>query len=129
MFCEYFTGRPYLQNTHEILQAGITLHLPIMCSTCGYFAGKLLVKHLQNPLFHPFKLESSHSLILIPYNVKPTYIQGNMIEEIIIKFGKELKPTQNSCKLQLYKVGYEFMVACSKGDKVIKVFFAIGVRT
>ena len=26
-----------------------------------------------------------------------------MIEEITIKFGTELKPTQNSCKLQLYK--------------------------
>ena len=25
-----------------------------------------------------------------------------MIEEITIKFGMELKPTQNSCKLQLY---------------------------
>ena len=25
-----------------------------------------------------------------------------MIEEIAIKFGTELKPTQNSCKLQLY---------------------------
>ena len=25
-----------------------------------------------------------------------------MIEEITIKFGTELKPTQNSCKLQLY---------------------------
>ena len=26
-----------------------------------------------------------------------------MIEEITIKFGTKLKPTQNSCKLQLYK--------------------------
>ena len=26
-----------------------------------------------------------------------------MIEEITIKFGMELKPTQNSCKSQLYK--------------------------
>ena len=25
-----------------------------------------------------------------------------MIEEITIKFGTELKPTQNSCKLQIY---------------------------
>ena len=29
-----------------------------------------------------------------------------MIEEITIKFGTELKPTQNSCKLQLYHVIY-----------------------
>ena len=27
-----------------------------------------------------------------------------MIEEITIKFGTELKPTQNSCKLQLYRM-------------------------
>ena len=26
-----------------------------------------------------------------------------MIEEVTIKFGMELKPTLNSCKLQLYK--------------------------
>ena len=27
-----------------------------------------------------------------------------MIEEITIKFGTKLKPTQNSCKLQLYNL-------------------------
>ena len=41
---------------------GMTLHLPVMCSTCGSFAGKLLVRHLRKPLVYPLKLESSHSV-------------------------------------------------------------------
>ena len=68
MFHEYFAGRPYPRDTCEILQAGMTLHLPIMCFTRGYFAGEFLARHSRNLLVHPFKLESSHSLTLIPYN-------------------------------------------------------------
>jgi len=68
MFHEYFAGRSFLRDTHEILQVGMTLHLPVMCSTHGSFVGKLLVRHMQTPLVHSFKLESSHSLTLIPYN-------------------------------------------------------------
>ena len=55
-------------DARENLQAGMTLHLPVMCSKHGSFVGKLLARHLQNPLVHPFKLESSHSLTFIPYN-------------------------------------------------------------
>ena len=82
----------------------MTLHLPVMYSTRDSFAGKLLARHSQNPLVHHFKLKSSHSFTLIPYNLKPTYIQGNMIEEITIKFEMELKSIQNSCKSQLYNL-------------------------
>ena len=64
---------------------------------------KLLARHTQNPLVHPFKLDSSHSFTLIPYNLKPHTYREKMIEKITIKFGMELKPTQNSCKSQLYK--------------------------
>ena len=80
----------------------MTLHLPVMCFTRGSFGSKLLARPLRKPLVHPLKLESSHYLMLIPYNLKPTYIQGKMIEEIKIKFGTELKPTQNSFQSQLY---------------------------
>ena len=69
----------------------MTLHLPIMCSTHGSFTDKSLARHSGNPLIYPFKLKSSHPLTLIPYNKKFTYIQGNMIEEITIKFNTELK--------------------------------------
>ena len=80
----------------------MTLHLPVMCPTCGSLVGKLLTRHLQKSLVYPLKLESSHSLTLIPYNGKPAYIQGKMIKEITIKFNTEIKPTQNSCKSQFY---------------------------
>ena len=69
----------------------MTLHLPVMYSTRDSFASKSLARHSRNPLIYPFKLESSHPLTLIPYNKKLTYIQENMIEEITIKFGTELK--------------------------------------
>ena len=65
---EYFAGWPFPRDTGENPQAGMTIHLLVMCSTRGSFVGKLLVRHLRNPLVHHFKLESSHSLTLIPYN-------------------------------------------------------------
>ena len=67
-FCqiESFACWPFPRDTHENLQPAMTLHLPFMCSTCGFFVGKLLTRHLQNTLVHPLKLKSSHSLILIP---------------------------------------------------------------
>ena len=68
MFREYFAGWPFPRDTRENLQASMTLHLPVMYSTRGSFAGKLLARHLQNSLIHSFKLESSHSLTRIPYN-------------------------------------------------------------
>ena len=33
-----------------------------------------------------------------------------MIEEITIKFDTKLKPTQNSCKLQLYRTQEKFLL-------------------
>ena len=114
-FYEYLAGWPFSRDTHENLQPGMTLHLPVMCSTCGFFAGKLLARHSRNSLIHPLKLEFSHSLTSILYNWKPTYIQGYMIEEITIKFGLELKPTQNSCKLQLYNL--PLWLFCDKTPK------------
>ena len=38
MFRKYFMGRPYPRDTHEILQADMTLQLP----PCALFAGALL---------------------------------------------------------------------------------------
>ena len=66
MFREYFAGWPFPRDTHENLQAGMTLHLPIICSTRGSFAGKLLTgkllaRHSRNPLVHPLNL-SLHTL-------------------------------------------------------------------
>ena len=44
----------------------------------------------------------SHSSLTIK---NPHTCREYMIEEITIKFGTKLKPTQNSCKLQLYSKG------------------------
>ena len=46
---------------------------------------------------------SLHTLSHSSLTIKPTYIQGKIIEEITIKFGTELKLTQNSYKLQFYR--------------------------
>ena len=68
MFREYLAKWPLPRDICENLQAGITLHLSVKCFTRGSFTGKLLARHSRNPLVHRFKLKSSHSLTLIPYN-------------------------------------------------------------
>ena len=35
----------------------MTLHLPVMCSTCGSFTSNFLMRHSRKPLVHPLKLE------------------------------------------------------------------------
>ena len=103
-FHKYFTRWHFLRDTHKNLQASMTLHLPVMCSTRGSFASKFLVRHSRNPLVHLLKFNSSpishtHSLQLNSH----TY-REKMIEEITIKFGTKLKPTQYSWKSQLYNL-------------------------
>ena len=79
----------------------MTLHLPVMCFTCNFFVGKFLTRHSQKPLVHPLKLDSllishTHRLQINPHTYR------EMIKEITIKFGTELKPTQDSWKSQPY---------------------------
>ena len=57
-----------------------------------------------NLLVHHFKLESSHFLTLILYNYKPQKYRKIWVYKITIKFGTELKATQNNCKSQLYNL-------------------------
>ena len=66
------------------------------------FAWQLRASH-EIHLFNFWSLILHRSLTLIP-TIKPICIQGKMIEEITIKFGTELKPTQYSWKSQLYNL-------------------------
>ena len=70
-----------------------------------HFAGRLLVRYPWKHLWSSMSLKSSHSLLhttlTMKSHINTWYIRLN---KITIKFGTELKPIQNSCKLQLYKV-------------------------
>ena len=71
-----------------------------MCSTRGSF--ETVASQSQNPLIQLLNLDSSPISHTHPLQLKLTYIQGKMIEKIIIKFDTELKSTQYSWKSQLY---------------------------
>ena len=82
-----------------------SLHSSHVLSTWLHFAGSLLASYLQKFLWSSMSLKSSHSLLhttlTMKSHINTRYIRLN---KITIKFGTELKPIQNSCKLQLYKV-------------------------
>ena len=91
MFRGYLTGRPYPRDTRENQLS------PSVMTLCELPA--------KTPLIFNFPWVFTLSLTHNTYNEIPHntgYIRLNIIT---IKFSTELKPTQNSCKLQLYKNG------------------------
>ena len=82
-------------------QAGMTLRLLVMCSTCGLF------RELASHEIHLFILLnlSFHTLSHSSHTIKNTHKYREIwLNKITIKFGTKLKPTQNSYKSQLYNI-------------------------
>ena len=99
--------------THETLAKTYSLARLFIFQSCALhmalFTGKLLTRQSQASheihLFIFWSL-SLHNLSHSSLTIKPTYIQSKMIEEITIKFGMKLKPTQHSWKSQLYNLSF-----------------------
>ena len=107
MFCGYLAGRLYLQDTCEN-------HLSWLFAfqSCAehmlHFTGRLLASYPRKLLWSSIAL-SLHTLSYTqPLQWNPTNNTGYIrLNVITIKFGTELKPTQNSCKSQHYKYKYK----------------------
>ena len=102
---ECFAGRPYPRNTREnqLSQFVMTLRIPIMC-----WAHASLREKSSRELLAKTPLIFDESWIFTLSHTQPiqrnlTYNTGYIrLNRITIKFGTELKPTQISCKSQLY---------------------------
>ena len=104
-------------------QPGMTFQLSVMCFIRGFFTGcfsrathKLVANSTDSSFETWFFTDLSHS----PLTNKPTYIQGKMIEEITIKFGTKLKPTQYSWKSQLYRLNNKQYLIQTKFNLYVK---------
>ena len=82
-FREYLAKRPYLRDTHEILQAGMTLQLP----TCASHVALLQVSFSRAS--HEIHLFFNLCLILHQLNTKPNTIKSYKIQ------GTKLKQIQH----------------------------------
>ena len=86
-------------------QPNVTLQLSIMCFTRGLFVGyfsRASRKLVMNCADSSLKLNSSPISYTYPLRIN-LHTYRKMIEEITIKFGMELKPTQASWKSQFYR--------------------------
>ena len=104
MFREYFVRRPYLRDTREnsrlswlfAFQSG-ALHVATLPDSFPRASREI---HLFLTLSLSLHTLSHTTLIIKKTSHK---YREKWLNKITIKFGMELKPTQNSCKLQLYK--------------------------
>ena len=131
MFRGYLAGRSCPQNTRENQLSWLfafQLCAVHMASLRGKSSRKIPVN---TPLIFNVAL-SLHTLShtqLIQWNLTQNagYIRLN---KITIKFGIELKPTQNSCKLQLYNLLiWLFYDKTSKTDSKLKREFGNNGKT
>ena len=89
----------------RVARENLSREVKHVLSTWLHFAGSLLASYLQKFLWSSMSLKSSHSLLHTTLTMKSHINTGYIrLNKITIKFGTELKPIQNSCKLQLYKV-------------------------
>ena len=96
MFHEYFVGRPYpwTPGWHDSMHSSHVLYT--------WLFRELASRKLQMFFILSLSLHTlSHSSLTIknPHKYKEIWLN-----KITIKFGMELKPTQNSCKSQLYRI-------------------------
>ena len=102
---ECFAGRPYPRNTREnqLSQFVMTLHIPVMCWAHASLREK---SSRELPVKTPLIFDESWIFTFShtqPIQRNLTYNTGYIrLNRITIKFGTELKPTQISCKSQLY---------------------------
>ena len=97
MFREYFERRLYPRDTCENFRQSWLFAF----QSWALHVATLRVSFSRNPLVLRFKFESSHSYS--PLQLKTPYkYRKKWLNKFTIKFGIELKLTQNSCKSQLY---------------------------
>ena len=102
-FHGWFVGWHFLWNTRKIH----SLAWLFSCQSCAShvaFSWVASCKLVENSIDSTFEAWFFTNLSHSSLTNKPTYILGKMIEEITIKFGTELKPTQDSWKSQLYRL-------------------------
>ena len=103
---ECFAGRPYPRNTrdNQLSPSVMTLRIPVMCWAHGFTLREGFLRATRENSFDLQFVLSLHTLShaqLLQRN--PTYNTWYIRLNIItVKFGIELKPTQISCKSQLY---------------------------
>ena len=125
MFRECLVGMPYPRSTHEtqLSLSVLTLRILVMCRAHASFheilSRKLPVKTLLSSIAWVF----THSLsITQPLQLNPKINTGyKRLNKITIKFVTELKPTKHSCKLQLYKYIYIYIIAKVKFSKTYAI--------
>ena len=103
IFCGYPTRWPFLQNTRELDSLAWLFNFQScaihMWPFVSYSFHKLVVNCTDSSLkFDSSLISHTHRLQINPHKYR------EMIEEMTIKFGTELKPTKASWKSQLYKV-------------------------
>ena len=106
MFRGYLVGMPYSQDTCENQLSWLFVFQSCV-EHMLHFAGSLLTSYPRKHLWSWMSLESSHSLSHTTFTMKSHKNTGyKRLNKITIKFGMELKPTQISCKSQLYSLPF-----------------------
>ena len=113
-------GMDLIAKNSRTWQPNVTLQLPIICFTRGLFVGyfsRASRKLVMNCANSSLKLNSSPISYTYPLQIN-LHTYRKMIEEITIKFGTKLKPTQHSWKSQLYN-----QFVCMHLDKSLNMFY------
>ena len=111
MFCEYFAWRPYSRDTRENSRLSwlfafqsCALHVAISRVSFSWASLDIHLFFILSLSLHIL----SHSSLTIK---NPHKYREIWLNKITIKFGTELKPAQNSCKLQLYTYHYQSAIS------------------
>ena len=102
MFHEYFMGRPYLRDTYEIFQVGITFYLPIYASHMSFSR----VTHEPIAKLHWFFISCSilHQFNTKSNTIKSHKIQWNNLMQLQYFLSWNKANIKYNCKSQLYNL-------------------------